>query len=135
MLLPGKAGKKGGPVTPSVKNGEASPSRDAEADNSEDSDASSDDGKQIAKVLKTLAFPEVETGSFNPDMCNKVSKCISKRLSKLEVQLKSFPENPSELQTKSGSWRLLEHYLQLKVCRFAFPDDDAGSRFFSLIPF
>jgi len=64
----------------------------------DESTASSDEGaKEQEKVLKSLAFPEIETGSFSADWCPKINKCISKRLTKLELQLTQFP--PVEKQT------------------------------------
>ena len=74
-------------------------------DDSESSSTDDEGAKEQEKVLKSLAFPEIESGSFSPDLCPKVTKCISKRLTKLELHAKAFAdaESLTEIQKKWGS--------------------------------
>lgn len=84
----------------SDKPDEANPDNDSESSSTDDEGA-----KEQEKVLKSLAFPDVESGSFSPDLCPKVTKCISKRLTKLELHEKAFAdaESLTEIQKKWGS--------------------------------
>lgn len=83
-------------------------SEEADVDDISSVSSDSDDGKEQEKVLKQLNFPDVESGSFNPNMCPKVMKCLSKRLSKLETHEASFPEESkrSDIQSQSESQNL-----------------------------
>ena len=77
---------------------------DSESSSSSDSDTS-DDGQHQEKILKSLAFPEIESGSFSSDMCPKVNKCINKRLQKLEAHYNGFAEDSqlTDIQKQWGS--------------------------------
>ena len=100
-------------------------SEEGDADDSSSISSDSDDGKEQEKVLKQLNFPDVENGSFNPNMCPKVMKCLSKRLSKLETHESSFPEESkrSEVQSQSESQKSFHffHVLLVSVCISLFP--------------
>ncbi len=87
------------------------PQRNKTEDPSESSDTDDEGAKEQEKVLKSLAFPDVETGSFSADLCPKVTKCISKRLTKLELHTKAFPDptTHTEIQKKWGSRKLVCH--------------------------
>lgn len=54
---------------------------------------SDDDGGELAKVLKSLQFPDVETGGFSSSWCPKVIKCLTKRVTKLEAIKVNFPKD------------------------------------------
>ena len=66
----------------------------------EASSSDSDDGKEQEKVLKHLQFPEIEGGSFSANMCPKVLRCLSKRLTKLEAHLAAFPSTMTPIQSQ-----------------------------------
>lgn len=65
-------------------------------------ESDSDDGKETAKILKSLQFPEVEGGTFSASMCPKIQKCLTKRLTKLEAHVKSFPARAAMTQLQKS---------------------------------
>ena len=83
--------------------GAASTDQDKEGDADGSSDSCGDAEQQ--RVLKQLAFPEVEKSSFSADLCNKIGKCIQKRLSKIgETQKKlAAVQNKSSAVKGTGS--------------------------------
>jgi len=59
-----------------------------------DSDTSDDDdGKEQMRIMKQLQFPEIEANStFSPDMCPKITRCLQKRLDKIQPIIKALDE-------------------------------------------
>ena len=61
-------------------------------DESESSD-DDDDGKEQMRIMKQLQFPEIEANStFSPDMCPKITKCLQKRIDKIQPIIKALDE-------------------------------------------
>lgn len=85
----------------SSKKAKGDASKSAE-DDASSNDSDSDDGKEQEKILKSLQFPEIEGGSFSASMCPKIMKCLTKRLTKLEAHVKTFPERATMTQLQKS---------------------------------
>ena len=74
---------------------------DVAAGNPADSD--SDDGQgERDKLLKQLAFPTVESTKFSPQDYPKVSKCIAKRVSKMNEMIERLNTVSSRSTVQNG---------------------------------
>ena len=76
-----------------------------------------DDGAERLKIMKQLAFPEVEGDKFNPQNIPKVSLCIQKRVAKLNALIEKFKEiqTKNPVQSAFSPQFFFQHFLKINT--------------------
>lgn len=103
------------------------PPRGQQAESDSESEV---DGGQVAKVLKKIGFPDVEYGSrLQLETCQKVVKCITKRVEGLEdVAKKLGGPDVTNQQSVSESQKLSVQHLTMNSCRIRGKAQDLMKR-------
>ena len=83
-----------------------------------DQDDDDDGGDERGKVLKQLAFPDIESGKFNPQDYPKVSSCIQKRVAKLNQLVEKFQSTTIRNQVQEAFLAQLPKTAYIFKCVF-----------------